>query len=422
MGMPLSSIRRMLHHGMGRNLRLSSDPTAPGGSMSSCLAFIRHTVVRFPRWAALALGVVACAPAFAQYQIGEYRLAREARASSYLQVGPAGSAGLRSMSFVGRVGGANFEAAISLKQHPVGSVDLTYDASRPDGARVTLTLGSTRTTLPLWDWQARPIAEFADSQYTAAVSLFGEGPSRDKFFYIDYHPAFFDRLLGLRLLQADIMLIDPSELRKPPRPDSTNGLLPPVTATGEPVFDDGKSRQAAVEIAALMKGQQIGSWVLTDVDSDVTPSVAVHQGRIIFSLRPYYYFWRPKETDPTPAQKARARSLIAEFQMAHSRGDMESTKKAALGLRALEESLTHVERVDGLTNALRVRPELVRDLNPQVHDAVYKTALYAALFRGVKQHSPVVWRKFVDATAKVAVPVVQVPNEWKKSERLKGTR
>jgi hypothetical protein len=318
------------------------------------------------------------------------------------------------MRFVGRVGGVSFEATMNLKQFAGGAVDLTYDATRPDGSRVILTLGSVRESLSLWDWQARPIAEFADSKYTAAVSLFGEGPNREQFFYIDYHPAFFDRLLGLRLLQADIMLIDPLELRQPPRPSGANPQKAMPTGGGEPSFDEAKSRQAAIAIRQLMQGQSVGSWVLTDVDSDVVPTVEIQAGRVGFRAKPYYFFWRSAEADPTSDQLVRGERLLAQMEMARSRGDVAGVQKTATALLSLREDLTRVQRVDAPTNALRARQDLVRDLNPQVHEAAYRTALYSALFRGVKQHSPSVWRRFLESVDKASVPVVKVPNEWEK--------
>jgi hypothetical protein len=70
---------------------------------------------------------------------------------------------------------------------------------------------------PIYDWQLVPIARFADSEHTAAFSLFGrpEDLGDEKAasdvggnggVILKYHEAFKDTLVGLRLFQLDILI------------------------------------------------------------------------------------------------------------------------------------------------------------------------------------------------------------------------
>lgn len=58
-----------------------------------------------------------------------------------------------------------------------------------------------RYDIPLDVWQLQPIVEYANDSNNVVVTLYGEGENP-----ILFHPAFLDKLLGLRLLQMDILL------------------------------------------------------------------------------------------------------------------------------------------------------------------------------------------------------------------------
>jgi hypothetical protein len=77
-------------------------------------------------------------------------------------------------------------------------------------------LNVSKITAHIYDWQLVPIARFADSDNGAAMTLFGK--LEDEQFQqqildedgrvMNYHPAFDNTLVGLRLMQADILLFD----------------------------------------------------------------------------------------------------------------------------------------------------------------------------------------------------------------------
>jgi hypothetical protein len=61
-----------------------------------------------------------------------------------------------------------------------------------------------------------PIVNYANSDYNAVVSLFGEKTTEDTYDIV-YHPAFENTLLGIRLLQADIIFFDLGETWQLPK-------------------------------------------------------------------------------------------------------------------------------------------------------------------------------------------------------------
>lgn len=69
--------------------------------------------------------------------------------------------------------------------------------------RATVIINDTVYILPLEVWQLQSIVNFADATGNAAVTLYGDEES-----LIKYHKAFIDNLMGLRLLQVDLMLLN----------------------------------------------------------------------------------------------------------------------------------------------------------------------------------------------------------------------
>ena len=169
----------------------------------------------------------------AAYQFSSYEFARNpARVNNQMRIQMTGRTALRSFRFVGRVGGVNFEGVVDLSAY---TIDLDYEEDNQDGSRAIVTIDGQKFTLPLHDWQLKPIVQYADSPYTAAVSIFGEGPDPDRYRYIDYHPAFEDTHLGARLLQADILLMDPITFSEAP------------TENGEKIYFAGEAQESSEE-------------------------------------------------------------------------------------------------------------------------------------------------------------------------------
>src|SRR5262249_9536032 len=128
------------------------------------------------------------------------------------------------------------------------------------------------------------IARYADSDSTAIVSLTGAGGQ------IGYHPALWNTLLGLRMLQADMLLIDPVKLRSFP----TRGGVT-VLGYGELPPNDAESRSAAAQMSSLTEriratlSGSFSSWLITDDGVDIRFNT--EGSNFLITGEFYHYFW-----------------------------------------------------------------------------------------------------------------------------------
>ncbi|MBR3578079.1 MAG: hypothetical protein IKN98_04795 [Bacteroidales bacterium] len=106
-----------------------------------------------------------------------------------------------SNRFVNRVGGIAF-TQIAEPRIDVHSFNLFCDNEK-NAAFVVI--NGVQYSIPLDIWQLQPIVEYAnDDRSNAAFTVFGnETKGESKFLY---HKAFIDKLIGLRLMQADLLL------------------------------------------------------------------------------------------------------------------------------------------------------------------------------------------------------------------------
>ena len=223
------------------------------------------------------------------WTIGEFRLIINAEANPPLKERSAGRSSLRAYNFVGKVGGVNFEQVAIPGAETAGKpIELAYHKEALDGFRLLVKVGSTTFRPQIADWLLIPIAQFAESIFTSATSLFGEGPDTDNFYYIKYHPAFKDSLLGLRLLQADILLMNPEQTSSLPK---RNGQV--VLGHGEFLPMKNPDHVKINTLTEIMNRQKATSWVLTDIDS--TASFSIKNGEFQIRNFPYYYFWSRNE-------------------------------------------------------------------------------------------------------------------------------
>jgi len=223
------------------------------------------------------------------WTIGKFRLIIKPKANPPLKERSAGRSSLRSYNFVGKVGGVNFEqVAVPDAETASKTIELSYHKEALDGFRLLVKVGSTTFRPPIADWLLIPIAEFAESDFTSATSLFGEGPDTDNFYYIKYHPAFKDSLLGLRLLQADILLMNPEHTSSLPK---KNGQV--VLGHGEFLPMKSPDNDTVNTLAKIMNDEKATSWVLTDIDAPA--SFSIQNGEFRLRSLPYYYFWSRNE-------------------------------------------------------------------------------------------------------------------------------
>src|SRR5262245_36676330 len=162
----------------------------------------------------LAIGTAAIAQNSA-WELGPYRLMAGISSGPLRVPMRAGALGLPA--FLSAVGGIAFKgvavpgASLAGKQ-----IQIVYDRQAPDGRRLAVGVDKVLTNQSLPDWLLIPIARYADSKTEAAVSLFGPNTDENAFDIV-YHESFQNELLGLRLLQADMLLIDPDEMWRLPQ-------------------------------------------------------------------------------------------------------------------------------------------------------------------------------------------------------------
>ena len=292
-------------------------------------------------------------------RIGPYVLIVDERKNAPLEIAAATTAGLRDLNFVGRVGGVNFE---EVAQAPA---DATPRLSIDSESRVTMHVGEALLDINLPAWQLVPISLIANSDYTALVSAFGDGPNKNRYFYLQYHPALEDTLLGLRLLHADLFLRDPA------------GYLPlPTTANGDVLLGEGETvrenKMAGIEAAgrlaadlSMIFASSNVSWVLTDISHP--PLLQVVEDGLRVSAFPYFYFWR-------------------------------------------HAGFAEVRALNNATKAVGHNRELFKAYNPVVYAAVERTATYTGLFRWVRRKNQKNWDDFLrrvsslDMRPKVSTP------------------
>jgi hypothetical protein len=223
------------------------------------------------------------------WTIGKIQLIIKPKANPPLEERSAGRSSLRSYDFVGKVGGVNFEqVAAPDAETSDKTIELSYDKEALDGFRLVVKVGSTPFRPQIADWLLIPIAQFAESDFTSATSLFGDGPDRQNYYYIEYHQAFKDSLLGMRLLQAAILLMNLEQASSLPK---RNGQM--VLGHGELLPMTIQDNATVNTLAKIMNRQKATSWVLTDIDAPA--SLGIQDGEFRIRGFPYFYFWSRNE-------------------------------------------------------------------------------------------------------------------------------
>jgi hypothetical protein len=334
--------------------------------------------------------------------------------SGVLKINVKQSGGPHSVFFATRVGGVAFETIAVPEEALLGkNIELHYDKSQRDGQRLSISIEKTRSSfLPNWlvpilpdwlvsiesetyhpflpDWQLVPIARYADSEFDAVVSLFGE-KANEQYFDIVYHPAFGDTLLGLRLLQMDVLLMDMRSFQSLPK---LRGTV--IKGEGEPKIRASplKRRRAMQFIIDILKTESDDSWVFTDYEVKV--EFLVLHGKFKLTGNPYYSFWKRNEK---LLEDIKTLSII--YRKEHQ-------------LKEVMKKM-QVIALDNLTESMKKQEGFIQAINPTVYDAAVQTMRFAAFFRYVKRNNKKSWYKFLQQLKSVEVePVVKTPNRWKR--------
>jgi hypothetical protein len=322
-------------------------------------------------------------------------------ASAPLQVKMSGTASLSSFRFVSHVGGVAFNS-IAKPDSAIAksSISILYHNQNEDGQRL-LVLIDKDTLLPkIYDWQLIPIAKYSNSEYHACVSLFGEKTDEYKYDII-YHPAFQNTLLGIRLLNADILLMDLEEFSQIPHADG-NAIL----GDGEEIGNREIPYESTEKINSAFKNEIFKSWVLTD--NKVKVVFKKENNLLTMSGFPFYHFWTFDESSYIKERD----SLIKKAKYAEMLNDIITYNKIAEKIDTLQPKIIYKKR---LTEKIKLLRNELEEVNPLVYNSALNTMRYSAFFRYVKKKNPASWTHFI-AKIKIATitPKIKTPTIWNK--------
>lgn len=352
----------------------------------------------FGRWGAVLLAISLSVIALGQgaWSLGSYTFLN-GTPSPPLRVSQASSGGLGSYDFVSSVGGVAFGDIARAGTGLDGRIGLRYSSGAPDGQRLQVTIGERTLQADLPDWLLVPIARFAGSPYDSCVSLFGPRTT-EKQYDIVYHEDFQNTLLGLRLLQADMLLFDLNETWHLPK---FGGLT--ILGVGETEPRQVNERSATRIESALASGQ-FQSWVMTDRGEDVV--FTDDRSQLSLSGQPYYYFW----TSDLNAFQARRDELIRQANAARQAQRVAEHNRI---VDQVNKMRPEVREVTSLTQALKAARDALRGFNQPVYDAATNTMRYAAFFRYVKKQNAAGWSAFLEQLNAVTPrPTITTPTSW----------
>ncbi len=409
------------------------------------------------------------APSDSVYELGSYRLlvmpAETLRWSHPVEIS------LGSQDFMANVSGMIADKT-ARPDASINELALSYQPERLDGERCFLTINGQAVRVNLPDWILIPAAQLADGPYTSWVSLSGHLIDRTpekilenkKARIINYHPALFNTLLGLRLFQLIILIqYDCSPLLPLQRhcyPAGPNESIPDGI-TGFRNFNRFNS-----EFYQFQKqiGKQHRSHLITDYQCDIR--FAVVNDTLQVSGDPRFFLWAfpydngqfsKKEMDdslmqvmqrafaagltktpPQPNNEVLIDSMLKleeEYNRLYRLFDSEILKglsaepdpdakryflrqyrlPSLLEFYLKARASMEAHRIVPLTECdsfFQERSELIRSINPTVWDATVLAIRYAAFFRYCRHSHSQSWSSFIDSihSARVGLPKVITPS------------
>lgn len=349
--------------------------------------------------------------------------------------------GIDSYHYCSKVGGVAF-GSLAVWPKEIKAIKLSYDEKQPDGQRLKVTITDTEShdkivAARIYDWQLIPIAAFADGDQDACFTLFGELKDKaDTKARVDrgekvlnYHPAFENTLLGLRLFQSDILLLHPDCCDLPKEKGSY------ILGAGESAPDIDTNRDAFASVCSAidsLTGGPFQSYVICDIGAKVEMSAA--DDTLALTGTPMWQCWKSSTRDPQKAQE-----IVQKANQAANKAGNEALQsqfqkgKGSMTAKALREKYTEqyqrqvFEPVAQRVFDEYVSKELLRrmpdyslklsgeirkqnGINPAVYDALYNTMRYTAFFRSIKAADPASFSQFAKSLSGIKiVPQLKTP-------------
>jgi hypothetical protein len=343
------------------------------------------------------------------------------------------SEGVQSARYLTRVGGVAF-GSVAVGHKGVRVQSLVYDPTRTDGERLVVTMalddGRTRTVVArIPDWQLVPIARFAASRQHACFTIFGElqdsADARTREAQgqriLNYHEAFTDTLLGLRVFQADILILHGESADLP----KVGGAY--LLGSGESAPDVPANTSALYAIHDFLQNQPGGpfqSYVISDHGQRVT--FGAQGDDLVLTGHPHWYCWKRKMSDDAAfaaadqqAQQQAASQLEREY--AADAASMSSDELAARYTYAYQEvrinelydgllSPAYIEAMPAYSLALSAEIQRLGGINPAVYDSLIALMRYSAFFRQVQATNPAAFTSLLEALEGVQPqPLLETP-------------
>ena len=259
------------------------------------------------------------------------------------------------------VGGVLFqETAVPATGFAGMSVSLEYTAEKPDGQRLAVTIGNTTVTADLYDWQFIPTALFAESEYTACMTLLGQPKTRaeiitdinneGRVMWMEFHPSFTNTLAGINLFFIDALLID---FNRSPLRQVTSALNGVIPGYNDISFNAANSASSSSFIRGILfdSTHEWESYIYTDYGTSIL--YEIKDGRLVFTGHPSYLFL------------------------------------------SFDDDTETVIVNDTLNNLMKREIQNIRNINPVIYRAAEQTAQWAAFFRMVKEQNPQAWSGFI---------------------------
>lgn len=312
---------------------------------------------------------------------------------------------------------------------------IKYHFDRPDGKRIVTTIKSKQgelvdVTLDLYDWEFKPIYEFSDSKYGAAMTLFGELENKNdqeelqnegaKF--LNYHESLSNTLVGLRLMQADLLLIN-KELAV---------SLP--TVEGQYILGDGETPPKLEKnslryekvytelLAAKEAGDEYSSYVIGDRNEEI--KFSVNGEKLLFTGLPRWTFWSEADSVIDARNSFFMASLLATSE---DMSAIENSENPLVTLATLsdwfsvEDAQTLIKYQESGNDAPIVHKDSMSEkisktiadqagINPTVYKLVKKVMHYRAFFTNFKKEQPVKFKELLIEVNKLRIePTVTTP-------------
>ena len=420
---------------------------------------MKSRAVRF--LSVLLITITATVMVSAQLQLGGTNMT-VSRAST-LNMPISVSRGVALRSFAMRVGGVAFDrTARPAPGTTVNALGIRYDPTAEDGRRLLVTMNGTEVRPSLPDWQLIPIARVVASGQGSLVTLFGDMPTRAEAEavtarggrIVNYHPGVQNQLLGLRMLQLDMLIFNPDSVELPTT--GTGAQRRYLMGLGEQRPDVARGRAAFDGLRTHLEPGSYRSYIVSDYQRDVTFALA--SGTLRLDGTPYFYFWRMRSDEPdfekhgedlvfnqlngeyrkdlasgkVESKSAWCRARIEQLQATKDFADLASVpgssirRLSAVQLDAMKEErrcselfeisygleATRVVHLKQLSDSFSARTASIEAINPAVWESAVRTMQYGALFRFFRKNNPAAWEQFIASMRGIAPhPAIETPTE-----------